>query len=150
DRGMKLGVVLFRNVIGGKEQANRLAVDILALLAKEKSDEIQADIDARVKTQTASPGSEAALRRLIGELRLGKPNYDLMSSQMARETRQQLGEEQAAITKLGALQSLTFKAVGPAGPTIYIAKFEKGSQEWRIWLNLDGSVDIFRYRAFAP
>lgn len=146
DRGMKLGVVLFRNVVGGKEQPNRLAIDILSLLSKNKRAEIQADIDRRVKAQLASPGSEAALRRLIEELRNGKPNYDLMSPALARETRRLLKEQQATIAKLGALQSLTFKGVGPAGPNIYQATFDKGSLEWRLWLNLDGSVDVFRFR----
>jgi CubicO group peptidase (beta-lactamase class C family) len=150
DRGMKLGVVVFRNVVGGKQDPDRLAVDILSLLAAKKRADIQADIDARFKGQVASPGSEAAVRRLIGELRLGKPNYDLMSSGLARETRRQLTQEQATIAKLGALQSLTFKGVGPAGPNIYQATFEKGSLEWRIWMNLDGSVDVFRYRPVSP
>jgi CubicO group peptidase (beta-lactamase class C family) len=147
DRGMKLGVVVFRNVVGGKADPDRLAVDILSLLAKGKSAEIQADIDRRVKTQVASPGSEAALRRIIGELQRGEPNYDLMDPALALETRRQLAQEQAVIAKLGALQSLTFKGVGAAGPNIYQAAFDKGALEWRIWMNLDGSVDVFRYRA---
>jgi CubicO group peptidase (beta-lactamase class C family) len=150
DRGMKIGVVLFRNVIGGKQDPNRLAVDILSLLVARKVADIQADIDRRVKAQVASPGSEAALRRLIEELRVGDPDYDLMSSAMARETRRQVAQHQATMARLGALQSLSFKGVGPAGPNIYQAKFEKGSLEWRIWLNLDGSVDVFRYRAPPP
>ena len=73
-----------------------------------------------------------------------------MSSALARETRWQIKQEQATIAKLGALQSLTFKGVGPAAPNIYQATFEKGALEWRIWLNLDGSVDVFRYRAVSP
>ena len=150
DRGMKLGVVLFRNVIGGKQEPSRLAIDILALLAAKKRDEIQADIDRRVKAQVASPGSEAALRRLIEELRLGTPNYDLMSPAMAHETRRRLAQDQTTMMKLGALQSVTFKGVGPAGPNIYQVGFEKGWLEWRIWLNLDGSIDVFRYRAVPP
>jgi CubicO group peptidase (beta-lactamase class C family) len=150
DRGMKLGVVVFRNVIGGEQDPNRLAADILSLLATKKVAEIQSDIDRRFKAQVASPGSEAAVRRLIGELRLGKPDYDLMSPALARETRRQITQQQATIAKLGALQSLTFKGVGPAGPNIYLATFEQGSLEWRIWLNLDGSVDVFRYRDVSP
>jgi CubicO group peptidase (beta-lactamase class C family) len=150
DRAMQLGVVLFRNVGGGKQDPDRLAVDILSLLTAMKRAEIQADIDRRVKAQVASPGSDAAVRRVIGELRLGKPNYDLMGSALARLTRRQITQEQATIAKLGALQSLTFKGVGPAGPNIYQATFEKGSLEWRIWLNLDGGVDYFSYRAVSP
>ena len=150
DRGMQLGVVVLRNVDGGKQDPNRLSVDILSLLAAAKRGDIQADIDSRVKAQAASPGSDAAVRRLIRELRLGNPDYDLMSSALARLTRRQLTQEQATITKLGALQSLAFKGVGPAGPNIYQATFEKGSLEWRIWMNLDGSVDYFRYGAVSP
>lgn len=150
DRGMKLGVVVFRNVGGGKQDPDRLAVDILSLLAAKKGAEIRADIDKRFKAQAASPGSEAAVRRLIEELRIGKPNYELMSSAQARETRRQITQHGATVAKLGALQSLTFKGVGPAGPNIYLATFEKGSLEWRVWLNLDGSVDVFRYRDVSP
>ncbi len=146
DRDMKLGVVVFRNVGGGKENADRLAADILASLAARKRAEIQADIDRRFRAQVASAGSEAAVRRLIGELRIGKPDYDLMSPAEARETRRQVAEHEATIAKLGALRSLLFKGVGPAGPNIYLATFEKGSLEWRVWMNLDGSVDVFRYR----
>ena len=150
DRGRQLGVVLFRNVAGGKEDPDRLAVDILSSLASSKNAEVQADIDSRVKAQVASPGSEVAVRRLIGELQRGEPNYDLMQGTLARRTRRQLTKDQATIAKLGALKSLTFKRVGPAGPNIYQATFEKGSLEWRIWLNLDGSVDYFSFRAVEP
>jgi hypothetical protein len=150
DRPRKLGVVVFRNVGGGKQDADRLAVDILSALAAKKVAEIQADIDKRFKGQVASPGSEAAVRRLVEELRIGKPNYELMSSDLARETRRQITQHEATIAKLGALQSLTFKGVGPAGPNIYLAAFDKGSLEWRVWLNLDGSVDVFRYRDVSP
>jgi CubicO group peptidase (beta-lactamase class C family) len=150
DRAYQLGVVVLRNVGGGKQDPNRLAVDILALLAATKRAEIQADIDRRVKAQVASAGSEAAVRRVIGELRLGRPDYDLMSAALARLTRRQITQEQATMAKLGALQSLSFKGVGPAGPDIYLATFANGSLEWRIWLNIDGSVDYFSYRAVSP
>ena len=150
DRGMKLGVIVFRNVIGGKQDPDRLAVDILSLLAAKKGAEIQADIDKRFKAQVASPGSEAAVRRLIEELRIGTPDYALMSAAQARETRRQLTREQATIRELGALQSLTFKGVGPSGPNIYLAAFDRGSLEWRVWLDPDGTVDIYRYREVSP
>lgn len=147
DRAYQLGVVVLRNAVGGNQDPDRLAVDILSLLASTKRAAIQADIDRRVKAQAASPGAEAAVRRVIGELRLGKPDYDLMSAALARRTRRQLAQHQATMAKLGALRSLTFKGVGPAGPNIYEATFEAGSLEWRIWLNLDGSVDYVTYSA---
>jgi len=100
----------------------------------------------RFKDQTPAPGSEAAVRRLIEETRLGKPNYDLMSPGMAAATRQQLPQLQSSITQLGALQSVSFKGVGPAGPDIYTAKFENGSLEYRIWLAPDGKIESANVR----
>ena len=73
----------------------------------------------RVKDQTAMPGSEAALRRLIEEVRTGKPNCDLMSTGLAATTRQQFPQLQANFAQLGSVQSVSFKGVGPAGADIY-------------------------------
>jgi CubicO group peptidase (beta-lactamase class C family) len=95
----------------------------------------------RIKDQTPAPGSEAALRRMIEELGAGKPNYDQMSAGLANATRQQLPQLESTLKQLGALQSLTFKGVGPAGPDIYTAKFENGVLEYRIWLAPDGKIE---------
>jgi len=95
----------------------------------------------RIKDQTAAPGSEAALRKLIEDARLGKPDYANMSPGLANAARQQLSQQQLSLAQLGALQSLTFKGVGPAGPDIYQAKFEHGTLEYRIWLAPDGKIE---------
>ncbi|HYP07424.1 MAG TPA: serine hydrolase [Bryobacteraceae bacterium] len=100
----------------------------------------------RVNTQTAAPGSEAALRRVIEEVRVGKPDYDKMSPALADATRQQLSQLQSSISKLGALQAITFKEVGPGGADIYQAKFEHGALEYRIWMAPDGKVDSIMAR----
>ena len=150
DRPRRLGVVVFRNVGGGKQEPDRLAVDILSLLVKKKVAEIQTDIDKRFKEQVASPGSEAAVRRLTDELRTGMPNYDLMGPDLAMETRRQITQHQATFAKLGTLQSVNFRGVGPGGPNTYLTTFEKGSLEWRVWMNLDGSVDFFRFLKVPP
>jgi CubicO group peptidase (beta-lactamase class C family) len=95
----------------------------------------------RFKDQTPTPGSEAALRKMIEDTRLGKPDYDQMSPGLAAATRQQLPQLQASLAQAGALQSLTFKGVGPGGADIYSAKFENGSLEYRIWLGPDGKIE---------
>ena len=102
--------------------------------------------DKRFKDQTAAPGSEAALRRMVEELQQGKPNYDLMSPGLADATRQQLPQLQPMIAGLGALQSLKFTGVGTGGADIYQVKFEKGSLEYRIWLAPDGKVESANLR----
>lgn len=150
DRTAQLGVVVLRNVFGGKQDPDRRAVDILATLTAARRAALQADIDRRVKAQVASPSSEAALRRVIAELRLGTPDYDRMSAALARQTRRRIAEERATLASLGALPSLTFTGVGAAGPDIYRATFASGAQEWRIWLGLDGRVDFFTHRAVPP
>ena len=109
--------------------------------------ENQAAVAKRFKDQTQAPGSEAALRRNIDELRLGEPKYELMSPGLASVTRQQLPQLKASINQLGAVESVTFKGVGPAGADIYEVKFEHGSTEWRIMLESDGKVASVGFRA---
>jgi CubicO group peptidase (beta-lactamase class C family) len=97
--------------------------------------------DKRFKDQTAAPGSETAVRRMINELQTGKPSYDLMSPGLANATRQQLPQLQPMIVAMGALQSVIFKGVGPGGADIYQVNFEKGSIDYRIWLGADGKAE---------
>jgi CubicO group peptidase (beta-lactamase class C family) len=139
DQGRPAGLILHQNGrdMPGKRldeaEAKKLA-DAAAAFAK------------RFKDQTAAPGSEAALRKMIEGLRLGQPTYDLMSPGLADLTRQQLPQLQSMIVELGALQSVTFKGVGPGGADIYQVKFEKGSLEYRIWLAPDGKVESANVR----
>ena len=100
----------------------------------------------RYKDQKPAPGSEAALRKLISDVQAGKPDYGMMSQGLADATRAQLAGMQKSFSDLGAVQSVTFRAVGPAGPDIYLVNFEKGAQEWRIWMSPDGKVDSANFR----
>lgn len=94
----------------------------------------------RFKDQTPAPGSEAALRKMIADTALGKPDYDSMAAEFAALTRRVLPDIQSEISKLGSMQSVTFKGVGPGGADIYLVAFEKGAQEWRIRLDADGKI----------
>jgi CubicO group peptidase (beta-lactamase class C family) len=95
----------------------------------------------RFKDQTAAPGSEDALRKMIGDIIAGKPDYDHMSASLASATRRQLPQLQSRFASLGSMQSLKFTSVGPGGADIYQVKFEKGSLEYRIWMAPDGKVE---------
>jgi len=105
-----------------------------------------AAVARRIKDQTAAPGSEAALRKMIEDVRAGKPDYATMSAGFAEATRQQLPQLQTSVTQLGQVQSVKFKGVGPAGPDIYDVKFENGSLEYRVWLAVDGKVESANVR----
>lgn len=95
----------------------------------------------RVKDQTAYPEGADTVRRLIEELRSGQPDYNRMSANLAAVTRQQLTQLQGLITGLGAIQTITFKGVGPGGADIYEIRFEKGALEYRIMLGPDGRTE---------
>jgi CubicO group peptidase (beta-lactamase class C family) len=124
--------------------------DMTAKKLDEATAKRAADVAAataqRIKDQKPAPGSEAALRKLIGGLASGQPDYDAMTSAFADVNRKQLAQLQSMISGLGAMQTVTFKAVGPAGPDIYEVKFEKGAQEWRIWLSPEGKVESANFR----
>ncbi|HEY3947582.1 serine hydrolase domain-containing protein [Phenylobacterium sp.] len=94
----------------------------------------------RVADQQPFPGGEAVLRRVMGELRAGKPDYGQMSDGLADTTRQQLPGLQAMLARMGDLQSLTFKGVGPNGADIYEAVFGGGKLAWRLVLAPDGRL----------
>jgi CubicO group peptidase (beta-lactamase class C family) len=107
---------------------------------------VRGDLAKRIKDQLPAPGSEAALRRDIVELRRGQPSYDLMSPTLAEATRQQLTAIQSLLAGLGDLQAVTFKGVGPGGADIYEVAFAKGKSEWRIIMAADGKIESVNFR----
>jgi CubicO group peptidase (beta-lactamase class C family) len=143
DQGRPSQLTLHQN---GRDMPAKRLDDAEAKPMIEAAAAANAAFAKRFKDQTAAPGSEAALRKMIEDLRLGKPNYDLMSPGLAEATRQQLPQLQSTIVKLGALQSVTFKGVGPGGADIYQVKFEGGALEYRIWLAPDGKIDSANVR----
>jgi CubicO group peptidase (beta-lactamase class C family) len=104
--------------------------------------EISTAIEKRFKDQTAIPGSEAALRRLIEGLANGEPRYDEMSTALAELTRTELPELQKSVVGFGPLQSISFKGVTPDGTDIYQVTFEHAVREFRLRLGPDSRVDF--------
>jgi CubicO group peptidase (beta-lactamase class C family) len=142
-QGKAIGLTLHQN--GMDQPAKRLDDSE----AKRVADEAAAKAEAaakRFKEQTAAPGSDAALRRAIEELRLGQPDYSRMTPAFADVTRQQLSDMKSVVVQLGALQSVTFKGVGPGGRDIYEVKFENGLTEFRIGMTPDGKIDGIGFR----
>ena len=133
----------------GAEKASRLVLhqnarDMTAqrAAAAEEKELLAANaaLVKRFKEQAADPGSEATLRRLIGELQAGNPDYSRMSAGMADATRQQLPQLQSALKGLGAIRSVAFKGVGPGGADIYEVKFASGALEYRITVDAGGKI----------
>jgi CubicO group peptidase (beta-lactamase class C family) len=110
-------------------------------ISAAEASRIAEELAAKVKNQTQDPATEAALRRNIDDLREGKPDYGRMSPGLANVTRQQLSDLQNLIFGLGAVKSVTFKGVGPAGADMYDVAFEKGATQWRIIVGTDGKSE---------
>jgi bla regulator protein blaR1 len=102
--------------------------------------QIAARTDEKVKSQSASPGTEAAVRRFVDGIISGKPNYDEMSPAVADATRDQLPKLQAGLAQLGAVKSVKFLGVGSQGEDVYTVWQENGSSHWRIALDSKGTI----------
>ncbi len=129
-QGRTTGLVLHQN------GANMAAPRIDAAIAQK----ISAATAAKIQSQTATPGSEAALRRLIEGISTGRPNFAEMSPALADATRQQLPRLAAAMAHLGIVQSVEFRGVGNQGWDMYDVRQEHGSSHWRIALGADGII----------
>jgi CubicO group peptidase (beta-lactamase class C family) len=103
--------------------------------------ELSIATEKRFQEQKATPGTEAALRRLIEAVAAGMPNYDEMTPQFAEVIRPLASSLQTTLKNLGPLQSLTFTDVRPAGSDAYDAKFENAIRKITIRLDADGLID---------
>jgi hypothetical protein len=92
--------------------------------------------------QTASAGTESAARKLIEGLATGMPDYDSMTPELARLTRQQLGNLRRDTAALGAIVGVDFTGVGAQGNDIYQVRGENGAMEIRIALDDDGRIEF--------
>jgi hypothetical protein len=113
------------------------------------------DIDALSKTSLFQPravarsNSEPALRQFVTVLSRGAPDYDDLGRHMSPSYVAHLPDLKASLDKLGALKSLTFSGVGPAGADIYRAAFAGGEVELRIALGDDGAVEAVSLRPLS-
>jgi hypothetical protein len=88
----------------------------------------------------ASPGTEAALKKMLADLAAGTPDYSMMSEGLANATRQQGAAIKERLNSLGALKSVVFKEVGPQGGDNFDVTYEKGALRFIIMLDANGKV----------
>ena len=99
--------------------------------------EAAAAFEKRMKENKPQPGSLEALRKLIADIQAGKPD----ESMFAPGGQQSVTQLQPQVSQMGTVKSITFQAVGPAGPDIYRVEAEKGSWVFRIWMTTEGKVE---------
>jgi D-alanyl-D-alanine-carboxypeptidase/D-alanyl-D-alanine-endopeptidase len=129
-QGQISGLVFHQN---GRDQTAKRISDA-------EAKQLEDALAKRFKEQTAAPGSEAATRRLIDQMQRKQVDYGQFTPDFAVLARQNAAPVEGLIASLGALQSVTFKGVGPGGADIYEVKFENGMVDWRIFLAPDGKV----------
>jgi DNA-binding transcriptional MerR regulator len=94
----------------------------------------------RIEAKSPLAGSEAALLRLLAELRAGELDLGGVTESLAVALRDQSPLVQDELETLGELTALTFQQVSPSGWDIYQASFAHGRQQLRIQLAPDGRV----------
>jgi hypothetical protein len=104
--------------------------------------EINDRIAAKLTSRSASPGTEAALRRLVDGLVSGKPNYDDMGADLAQATREQLPDLLRDVGQLGAVLAIEFLGVGSRGEDVYRVRQEGGETHWRIALDSGAKISM--------
>ncbi|HEY4338838.1 MAG TPA: DUF3471 domain-containing protein [Steroidobacteraceae bacterium] len=112
--------------------------------------QIEDALSARMQSKTASPGSEAAVRRLFAGLLSGNPDYDEMSPPFAEATRQQLAQLHTAAQGLGPIQSVQFHGVSPQGADTFEVQHEHGTSSMQIMLSADGKISGAGFRGPPP
>ncbi|MFT4117930.1 M56 family metallopeptidase [Bradyrhizobium sp.] len=111
---------------------------LLARIDEETAQQIAARVDRKVRSQSASPETEVALRRLLDGIAGGAPRYDEMTPALADATRDQLAKLKAASVQLGDVRSIAFLGVGSKGEDVYSVRHDRGTSRWRIALDLNG------------
>jgi len=101
--------------------------------------------DPTAAAKHASPGTEAALKRAMDEMRRGGPDYPSMAPPLAKITCTQQATISGLLARLGPLRSVTFDSVGPRGADVFIVTFDKGSTKARIRLGQDGLIDALLF-----
>jgi hypothetical protein len=96
--------------------------------------------------QTATPGSEEALRKYIEGIASGTPDYDAMTEEWARTARQQMGFVRPSVASGGDVQSIEFVGIDTEGRNIYEVRQANGTMNARISLNADGKIDFAMLR----
>lgn len=98
----------------------------------------EAALAERVQKKDPMPGSEERLRRVIEEHRIGKPDFDRMSEPLAQLAREQLPIIVPELERMGEVETITFKGVGPDGFDVFDVRFEHGKLEWGLSQTSEG------------
>ena len=101
---------------------------------------IKANNAIRAQSQTPVPGSEAALRRLLDDMRTRNPSYDEVApwfAELLKQT-QYLNQE---YVRWGVVKFIDFRGVDPNGGDVYEVHQQGGFSTWIVWLASNGIIE---------
>lgn len=109
--------------------------------------QVESALTQRIKDNTPSPGTEAALRQQIETMEKGERDFSALMPGLAAAAQAQWPVMKQNINSLGALSSITFQGVSPQGWDIYNVAFERGAVMWQITpLTPDGKISGMFWR----
>jgi CubicO group peptidase (beta-lactamase class C family) len=144
-------VVFSADTTGRETEAALLQGSRAQLMHRIGGEEAPRELEAsraaerRFRAQVVTPGSENALRQIIAGIARGDPTYEQMRPAFADTIRNELPELKEAVNRLGALESVSFKSVGPAGDDTFEVRFERGVREFHILLLPDGRIHAIQF-----
>ena len=102
-----------------------------------------AELDAKYRNQTPTPGSEAALGRVLDGVLAGKPNYNEMTPRLAERVKQSItsNTDFKPYVGMGAVRSIEFRGVSRCGCDVYEVHQEGGTSTWSISLDPNGLIE---------
>lgn len=137
DQGQVTELVLHQN---GQEQ-------VAPRIDETTANKIETSLVQRIRDNTPSPGTEAALRHQIESMIKGQRDYSVLKPALASAVKEMEPTILAALSSMGPLKSITFRSVTPGGLDSYDVVFERGSSEWFITpLTPDGKISGMSWR----
>lgn len=109
-------------------------------ISEAQAQRIADGVAARIRRQTPSPGTEAAVKRFYAQISMKPAKLDGLSPLMAAGVREQNEQLRPQFTKLGAVRSVEFAGVSETGYDKYLMRCEGGSVLWDILLDADGTI----------
>jgi hypothetical protein len=99
---------------------------------------------------TMTPGSDAALRRMLEGVAAGAPDYAMLDPGFAGLVRAQLPQVQAMLSKLGPIQSIKFDEVGGDGGDVFDVTYASATWRFGIQMGADGKISGSQIMGPAP
>jgi len=88
----------------------------------------------------AQPGTEAALRHIIGELQQGQVNFAELGDKLAGLMRPRVADTKTLFDAAGAVQSVTYTGTNEHGADIFLVKCANADIEFHIKLDAAGKI----------